>query len=243
MSPIVGASAIQAGGSLLGGLFGNKSAKKQAKQDYRRQKEFAQNTIQWKVADAKKAGLHPLYALGASGSFTPSNLAGGYGTGDAIRDAAGAVAEGYAQSKAPPPGTPIGRLGQAQVELLESQEDRNSAEADLARSRAAREVQALNHTQDTQLFGNGEIPVTSSAPLKTGPLKPTTPSRMGGKTIRPDKRWSDAEEVEQRYGDAVSWLYGLLPGAADAIKAIREGKPKVGANRTRRGRRNRRSRW
>lgn len=36
------------------------------------QKEFAQSGIQWKVEDAKKAGIHPIYALGGStSSFTP----------------------------------------------------------------------------------------------------------------------------------------------------------------------------
>lgn len=36
------------------------------------QKEFAQNSIQWKVNDAKQAGLHPLAAIGAQGtSYTP----------------------------------------------------------------------------------------------------------------------------------------------------------------------------
>lgn len=38
------------------------------------QREFAQNSIQWRVNDAKLAGLHPLAALGASGtSYTPSS--------------------------------------------------------------------------------------------------------------------------------------------------------------------------
>lgn len=36
------------------------------------QKEFAQNGIRWKVADAQAAGIHPLYALGAqTNSFAP----------------------------------------------------------------------------------------------------------------------------------------------------------------------------
>lgn len=36
------------------------------------QKEFAQNSIQWRAADAKAAGLHPLAALGAqTSSFSP----------------------------------------------------------------------------------------------------------------------------------------------------------------------------
>lgn len=37
-----------------------------SKQDWGRQKKMAQNQIQWRVADAKKAGIHPLYALGAA---------------------------------------------------------------------------------------------------------------------------------------------------------------------------------
>lgn len=41
--------------------------------NYQHQKEFAQNAIQWRVADAKAAGLHPLAALGASPlGFSPS---------------------------------------------------------------------------------------------------------------------------------------------------------------------------
>lgn len=53
--------AISAGASLLGGLFGQKQQDK----NVQLQKEFAQSGIQWRVADAKKAGIHPLYALGA----------------------------------------------------------------------------------------------------------------------------------------------------------------------------------
>lgn len=67
---------IKAGASLASSLFGNKSQDKSAKQNIRHQKEFAQKGIQWKVKDAKAAGIHPLAALGAqTHSFT--NVAGG----------------------------------------------------------------------------------------------------------------------------------------------------------------------
>lgn len=58
--------AIAAGANLLGGLIGSSSSKKAAKREYERQVHFAQNAIQWKVDDARKAGIHPVYALGAS---------------------------------------------------------------------------------------------------------------------------------------------------------------------------------
>jgi len=62
-------------GSIASGIFGASSAKKAAKQQYQQQKEFAQNGIQWKVDDAKKAGIHPLYALGANTvSYAPVSV-------------------------------------------------------------------------------------------------------------------------------------------------------------------------
>ena len=64
-------------GSIVGaGMSGaNAAAINQA--NYEHQKEFAQNGIRWRVADAKAAGLHPLAALGAqTSSYTPSAVVG-----------------------------------------------------------------------------------------------------------------------------------------------------------------------
>lgn len=73
---------ISAGSSLLGGLLGKSSAdkaldaqKENLEKQAQLQREFAQNGIQWKVEDAKKAGIHPIYALGGStASYTPSAM-------------------------------------------------------------------------------------------------------------------------------------------------------------------------
>lgn len=60
-------------GSVVGGLFGKDSAEDARNFNYQAQKQFAQNGVQWKVEDAKKAGVHPLYALGANTvSFAPT---------------------------------------------------------------------------------------------------------------------------------------------------------------------------
>lgn len=73
---------IGAAASLAGGFLSNKAnekANKQAEANALRQealqKEFAQSGIQWKVQDAEKAGIHPLYALGANTvSYSPSTI-------------------------------------------------------------------------------------------------------------------------------------------------------------------------
>lgn len=72
-------SIISAGANIIGGLLGKSSADsardaqaQHIKQQIDAQKEFAQAGIRWKVADAKAAGIHPIYALGASTpSFSP----------------------------------------------------------------------------------------------------------------------------------------------------------------------------
>lgn len=58
-------SLFSAGAGLLGGLLGKDSAEDAAEKNAALQREFAQNSIQWRVKDAKAAGVHPLYALGA----------------------------------------------------------------------------------------------------------------------------------------------------------------------------------
>lgn len=75
-------------GSVIGGAIGGAlgligagqsqaSAERLNQLNYEHQKEFAQNGIRWKVADAKAAGLHPLAALGAStASYSPSAVIG-----------------------------------------------------------------------------------------------------------------------------------------------------------------------
>lgn len=69
------AGGIGAAANLLGGwLSGNKNEEaRNVEAD--RQREFAQSGIQWKVADAEKAGIHPLYALGANTvSYAPQSV-------------------------------------------------------------------------------------------------------------------------------------------------------------------------
>lgn len=51
-----------------------------ADQNYLNQKEFAQHGIRWKVEDAMRAGIHPMYALSAQGaSYSPSYVGGDTG--------------------------------------------------------------------------------------------------------------------------------------------------------------------
>lgn len=69
------ASLVSAGVNAWQGDKNRESQERIAAQNIALQREFAQSGIQWKVADAQKAGIHPLAALGAqTSSFSPVSI-------------------------------------------------------------------------------------------------------------------------------------------------------------------------
>lgn len=73
VDPLIIGAGISAASSLLGGFLGSKSEKSATRNqveqqvlDRQQQLDFAQQGIQWRVDDARQAGVHPLYSLGAS---------------------------------------------------------------------------------------------------------------------------------------------------------------------------------
>lgn len=89
-------SAIGAVGSLIGGGMKNNAAEAQAALQYQNQKEFAQNGIRWKVADAKAAGIHPLAALGAQTvSYNPVSIQASDG---GVSEALGRMGQGISRA-------------------------------------------------------------------------------------------------------------------------------------------------
>lgn len=93
MWPAIGAG-ISAIGSLAGGLFNSSSAAAQSRKQeaqfdaqMKRQDDYFHNAVAYRVADAKRAGVHPLAALGAQISTPPSVSVGGVsdtGIGDGL---------------------------------------------------------------------------------------------------------------------------------------------------------------
>lgn len=93
---MMGVGALLSGAGSIGSLFsgGSKSALRAQEnmhgQNLAMQETFAKEGIRWRVADAKAAGIHPLYALGAQiPSYSPSTFipseGGGRDYGSALR--------------------------------------------------------------------------------------------------------------------------------------------------------------
>lgn len=110
---------LGAGSSIVGGFLQNRAQKRNIKL----QKEFAQKGIQWKVNDAKKAGVSPLFALGANThSYSPVSVGGSdYGIPQAGQDIGRAIS---ATQTGPQRTTSIQRMAQTeQIEGLKIDND------------------------------------------------------------------------------------------------------------------------
>lgn len=156
---IVG-SAIGAAGSLVGGLISNNSQNQLAQQNYQAQKEFAQNGIRWKVADAKAAGLHPLAALGAQG-YTYNPVAVG-GSDLGFSDAAGYLSQ---------MGQGIDRARLAKEQAAERALERKAQEAKMAEESQLRAAEIRRLDSETALNQ-----ANSKLALMRASLPPAMPS-------------------------------------------------------------------
>lgn len=134
----------------LGILAGRKEGREYRSREAQRfqaelaaQKEFAQHGIRWRVEDAKAAGLHPLYALGANlPSYSPTFSSGVGGGSSVASDMAslGQSISGAIQTKE------AREAQQLSLELLRSQIGETDARRDYYSSEAARARQAAGVT-------------------------------------------------------------------------------------------------
>lgn len=215
MLPLIG-SIIGAGASLIGGAMSSNAQKKanQAniaaqeaanQKNYEAQKEFAQQGLRWKVEDAKAAGIHPLYAVGApaqsfSASFAAPQIGADTSMGNAMASA----------------GQDIGRAVSAT--LTPTERAYNQTVQQLGLERASLENELLRTQIRRQLVETG--PGFPSATTGANGLGGVTSVNVGGNRVDADPGWSDAQKFEDRYGELVSLPAGLGIAIADLVKNV-----------------------
>ncbi len=174
VAPAIAAAGISAGASLLGGFLGGGGGISKTMTGYYREEDRKREDtrIQRTVADAKAAGIHPLFAMGAvpssgAAGFIPGQSPSGSALGAGISRAGAEIARG------------MGRKGQglllaSQIKSNEASATRDMAQAaatDSARKRAEQEALSIRNVQDigggAQLFPIG---TKSGPPLNRRPL-------------------------------------------------------------------------
>lgn len=193
------------------------------------QKEFAQQGIRWKVADAQAAGLHPLAALGAQTSSFSNVVGGGIE---------------YPKSSFGEMGQDLGRAIKAGQTSSERTSDLQSAVGKLATSFQLEKANLENELLRTNIAKErAQLPPPFPSPIplpRPGPdrtvsvgqavseenLKQKAEDYPGTKIVRPfgyplqaNPWFNDGQQFEDRYGDseAGSTLKFLVNTLADHV--------------------------
>lgn len=195
--------------SAVGGILGLGARKSEAAADRQMQLDAAQNQVQWRVADATKAGLHPLAALGMNPvSMSPV----------AVGDVAGTMSN----------------IGQDIGRAVDAGSTKTQQAGRLATMIAQTQLEGLGLDNDIKRAELASRVRRSLGPAAGSPVRPVpTPNTargadVGGQTLptpggMPD--WitgqdATAEEVERQYGDVIQEIYGAGRLFNDTVKNV-----------------------
>lgn len=185
------------------GYFAQKKAASNQRQAnrlaYEREKEFAQNQIQWKVQDAVKAGLHPLAGLGVNpASANASAQVGG--------DSQWASNLGQDLSRAISAGT--SQPDKTAVEVTQLGVERARLENELVKTQIA--SQRMRNIQQ----GNPGVPGQLGSGVNGSLAIPGTKSRL------PQEHPNLAQDAENAYGELGGEMFGFTNLAVDVYRYL-----------------------
>lgn len=189
---------INAGAKLAGGFMDRSAAKDAnatrialANQEYERQKEFAQMGISWKVKDALSAGVHPLFALGAStSSYAPQSIGVektslGSALGEMGQDVSRAVASGSTNT------TKAAIVARDAIAL-----DGLKLDNDIKRATLAKALKEL------------QPPAAGIAVPEAGKFEDRPKLSMPAGVHSTNPNTTNAEDFEKRYGEMSDFVHG-----------------------------------
>lgn len=172
--------------------------------------------IQQRVQDAKAAGIHPLYALGATQSSSPGGAGplfssggqhpSGSGLGTGVAAAARALGSGVARAGAAKERQVIEA---AQVAAYTAAANRDNAYAQKALSETKMAEQSALSMRGIP----GELGSAQAWPLGKGPkgspLEKRYVIRSPGGNVTVDPRYSGSQAMEDRYGEIADYVHGF----------------------------------
>lgn len=165
--------------------------------------EYAKNFVRWRVKDAKKAGIHPLYALGAPAVGSSATVgAGGDGILDGLRDV----------------GTAAHRIEQRELQKQASQRADAQADAEIAESRArarAADAQAYRDFVTTSMQASTLQRTAAKANVKQD-IAQAIDLPFGGGDFNPGPS-TPTQRIEDEYGGIAGEVYGISRLIDDVI--------------------------
>lgn len=186
-------SIISTIGGLAGGLFNNSAARRQ--NDAIRQMNATK--IQTTVKDARKAGIHPLAALGSPVAGSWATPVGQPGLGDAVADGARAI--GASMDKRYDPLT-AAALDTERAKARNLDASTASLLADAQRATRTSALRAAGQTADIRDL-----------------VKPKTLLTGDGTKMKLSPQWDDTDKFTARHGEMADYIYGPQVWWADQL--------------------------
>lgn len=211
---------ISAGASLAGGLLNSRAQQKandanalMAQENIKLQKEFATHGIRWKVDDAREAGIHPLYALGAqTTSFSPVSVGAvpSTGLGSGLAAAGQDLSRAFNATRTAPERLEATAASRLQLEGL-------SLDNDIKRATYASALQKIKQNENPPIptVGPFEVPEAKKAEERT-------PLMLGGNRVLTSPGTSPGKAWEDQLGDDI-WSPGFLPNLVGMLEQNTEG--------------------
>lgn len=199
---------IGGGLKLIGGLLGQKSQQKAVRQQMEEQRAYAQHGIQWRVNDARRAGVHPLVALGANThSYSPQSIG---------EDPMQRAVEGMGQDLSRAVDARMGAGKRARV-YQEAAQKLNLEHMDLRNDLLRSQIMRINQAgQGPGVPTDGVVPSRRMVPAGHKETAPRfTPHYKAGGVIMSNPYVTDAETIEQRHGDLAGSLWGAVTVPSD----------------------------
>lgn len=223
--PLIAAAGITAGANLLGGYLSSQAQKDaneknaaMAERNIAEQISFAKNSLSWKAADAERAGIHPIYALGASPTqFSPVSVGAipesGLGTG--LQSMGQDISRSVAAYRSP--GEKVAGVAVAQQTA--------SNTLDLETKQLNNQLLRIKINNALQ---PGTPPGVEFAVPENKKIEERPPLMAGGSRWLTNPNTSPAKAFEDQYGDdgPASWLINSGILANDAVYNLKNKMPK-----------------
>lgn len=206
---------IGAAAGLAGGLLNKSSADSAREASIQHslrqealQKEFAQSGIQWRVEDAKKAGIHPIYALGGSGaSYSPtsSNFTADTSMGSALAQAGQDISSSMQKTQ-----TAGARVDAYTAAAQKLSLEKGSLENELLRTELASKTGRLRQTSNPPFptVGNPYL-IPGQADSGIDPIKNVPLERIPGRADAPHAEPGSVTDVG--YARTAGGGYAAVP--------------------------------
>lgn len=224
---------LKAGTAIAGGIMNSRAADKAnatnleiARRNEEMQIAFAQKGIRWKVDDAKAAGVHPVYALGApTTSFSPIsfNATADNSMGNAIASMGSDIGSAINRTRTAPERADAFTSAVQALTL-----EKGALENEVLRSRLAREKQANNPPMP--VMADKPVPFTVPEESKS---EERPPLMLFGQRWLTNPNTTPMKGWENQYGDDgwASWVLPPLLATNDLVHNVRARLPKGGAPR------------